>query len=112
VRRHQFRVLNEQNARHRSGFVFVHDDSTCDLSCIEAVPVEQIDPNRARQGIDTYQKMLATAGDEATSVKAQIGLEVHEAMVCADVFEKCVSHTRRDSCTRLARNEKISQSSI
>jgi len=65
------------------GFVFVHDDSTCDLSCIEAVPVEQIDPNRAKQGIDTYQKMLATAADEATSVKAQIGLEVHEAMLYA-----------------------------
>jgi len=65
------------------GFVFVHDDSTCDLSVVEAVPIEHIDPNRARQGVETYTKMLATATDEMTSAKAQIGLEVHEAMVFA-----------------------------
>jgi F-type H+-transporting ATPase subunit delta len=65
------------------GFVFVHDDSTCDLSCVEAVPIEHIDPVRARNGVDTYSKLLAAAPDELSSAKAQIGLEVHEAMVYA-----------------------------
>lgn len=65
------------------GFVFVHDDSTCDLSCVEAVPIEHIDPVRARNGVDTYTKLLASASDELSSAKAQIGLEVHEAMVFA-----------------------------
>ena len=65
------------------GFAFVHDDSTCDLSVVEAVPIDHIDPQRARNGVDSYAKQLASATDELSQVKAQIGLEVHEAMVYA-----------------------------
>jgi F-type H+-transporting ATPase subunit delta len=65
------------------GFAFVHDNSTVDLSVVEAVPLEHIDPARARAGVETFAKQVASATDELSIVKAQIGLEVHEAMVYA-----------------------------
>ena len=65
------------------GFVFVHENSTVDLSVLEAVPVDQIDPNLAKAGADTFQKQLSSAKDDLEIAKAQIGLETSEAMLYA-----------------------------
>ena len=61
----------------------VHEDSTMDVSVLEAFPLDQIDPNRAKAGVDSFTKKLAAARNEMEAAKAQIGLEVHEAMVYA-----------------------------
>merc|ERR1711862_97697 len=61
------------------GFVFVHENSTVDLSVLECFPLEQLDPQRVRNNIDSFTKQMASAQDEAAKVKAQIGLEVSEA---------------------------------
>jgi hypothetical protein len=64
----------------------VHANSTVDLSVLEAVPVDQLDPVRVKSGLDSFLKKAASAPNEVEAAKAQIGVEVHEAMTFALTF--------------------------
>lgn len=66
-----------------SGFAFVHADSTTDVCAVEAVPLEQLDPEAVKQGLAEYQGKLVNAKDDYERAAAQIGIEVCSAMNAA-----------------------------
>ena len=83
-----------------SGFAFVHNDSTADVCAVEAVKLDDLDPevrvigtishpqhaihNQAvRAGLQEYTAKLASiqsSGDDYEIAAAQIGVEVFSAM--------------------------------
>eukprot|EP01113_Clastostelium_recurvatum_P018814 TRINITY_DN2218_c0_g1_i1.p1 TRINITY_DN2218_c0_g1~~TRINITY_DN2218_c0_g1_i1.p1 ORF type:complete len:195 (+),score=47.09 TRINITY_DN2218_c0_g1_i1:367-951(+) len=65
------------------GFAIVNTDKTCQISAIEAVPVDHIDPEAARSGLTHYQGEFARATVEEDKARARIGLEVHQQMCYA-----------------------------
>jgi F0F1-type ATP synthase epsilon subunit len=71
---------NEEHFFVSGGFAFVHSNSSVDISVLEAVNVDQLDPVRVKNGLDSFAKKAAGGGSESEVTKAQIGLEVHEAM--------------------------------
>jgi len=66
-----------------SGFAFVHADSTTDICAVEAVPVEQLDPEAVKKGLADYTAKLVNAKDDYEKASAQIGIEVCGAMNAA-----------------------------
>ncbi len=62
------------------GFLTVFPDSSCNVNALEAFPLEQIDPEKARKGLEEYTKELASATDAEAKAVAQIGVDVHQAM--------------------------------
>lgn len=66
-----------------SGFAFVHADSTADICAIEAVPVEQLDPEAVKKGLADFTAKFAGAKDDFEKAQAQIGIDVCNAMVAA-----------------------------
>jgi F-type H+-transporting ATPase subunit delta len=65
------------------GFAFIHKDSTCTVSSIEAVPLDQIDPHLAESGYKKYSEELSKSTNDQDRAKAMIGMEVHLAMIHA-----------------------------
>merc|ERR1711871_1700476 len=65
------------------GFAFVHADSTCDIAAVEAVPLEHLDETAAREGLKKYQADVNAATDDVERAYANIGVDVHEAMIDA-----------------------------
>ena len=65
------------------GFVFVHADSTCDVTALECVDVKDLDPQAVRDGLEAAQKALASAAEGIEQDKARVAVEVHEAMAFA-----------------------------
>jgi F-type H+-transporting ATPase subunit delta len=63
-----------------SGFVFVHGNSTLDVCAIEAVPLEDIDPEAVTSGKSSAEAELARVTDEVEKAKAQIAVDVYSAM--------------------------------
>merc|ERR1711991_463662 len=61
------------------GFVFMNEESVCDIAAIECVPVEALDPNAVKQGLEEHQRNL-TSSDESVAAKAAIGVEAFEGM--------------------------------
>ena len=66
-----------------SGFAFVHADSSTDVCAVEAVPLEQLDPDAVKQGLADYQAKLVNAKDDYERAAAQVGIEVTSAMIAA-----------------------------
>eukprot|EP00245_Coleochaete_scutata_P007451 TRINITY_DN22866_c0_g1_i1.p1 TRINITY_DN22866_c0_g1~~TRINITY_DN22866_c0_g1_i1.p1 ORF type:complete len:200 (-),score=47.10 TRINITY_DN22866_c0_g1_i1:913-1512(-) len=66
-----------------SGFAFIHPNSVADICAVEAVPLEDLDPEAVKAGVATYAQKLATATTELEQAEAQIGVEVHSAMSAA-----------------------------
>jgi len=69
-----------------SGFAFVHEDSSADVCAVEAVPLEDLDPEAVTAGLAEYTAKLATAstsGDDYEAAAAQVGVEVYSAMNAA-----------------------------
>jgi len=63
-----------------SGFAFVNADSTTDVCAVEAVPLEELDPEAVKQGLADYQSKLVNAKDDYEKAVAQAGVEVCSAM--------------------------------
>lgn len=66
-----------------SGFAFVHDDSSADVCAVEAVKLDDLDPEAVRAGLAEYQAKLVASqakGDDYETAAAQIGVEVFSAM--------------------------------
>eukprot|EP00741_Cyanophora_paradoxa_P008820 tig00001376_g8537.t1 len=68
-----------QNYFVSSGFALIHPDRT-DVCAVEAVKVEDIDPEAVKRGMAEYNAALASATSDADKAKAQIGAEVYSAM--------------------------------
>ncbi|KAK9915018.1 hypothetical protein WJX75_003681 [Coccomyxa subellipsoidea] len=69
-----------------SGFAFVHADSSTDVCAIEAVKLEDLDPEAVRAGLQEYTAKLGALqakGDDYEIAAAQIGVEVYSAMSAA-----------------------------
>eukprot|EP01111_Echinosteliopsis_oligospora_P009614 TRINITY_DN284_c0_g1_i1.p1 TRINITY_DN284_c0_g1~~TRINITY_DN284_c0_g1_i1.p1 ORF type:complete len:199 (-),score=67.34 TRINITY_DN284_c0_g1_i1:194-706(-) len=65
------------------GFAIVNTDKTCVVRAVEAVPLDQLDVDAAKRGVQKYTQELATSNDNEAKAKAQIGLDVHRAMCIA-----------------------------
>ena len=68
------------------GFAFVHEDSTADVCAVEAVPLDDLDPEAIKAGLAEYTSKLASVqakGDDYEIAAAQIGVEVYSAMNAA-----------------------------
>eukprot|EP01137_Pigoraptor_chileana_P007086 Opistho-2@52187 len=66
-----------------SGTVTVNADSTVQILAEEAVPLENLDPQAARRGLDSFSAQLNSARDDLGRAQAEIGIEVHRAMCFA-----------------------------
>ncbi|XP_016516203.2 ATP synthase subunit delta', mitochondrial [Nicotiana tabacum] len=65
------------------GFAFVHTNSFADIIAIEAVPLDQIDPNLVQKGLTEFTQKLSTASTDVEKAEAQIGVDVHSALNAA-----------------------------
>ncbi len=63
-----------------SGFAFVHANSVADIVAIEAVPLDRLDPDEIRRGVQEYTQKMNSAKDDLEKAEAQIGVEVHSAL--------------------------------
>lgn len=69
-----------------SGFAFVHPDSTADICAVEAVKLEDLDPEAVRAGLAEYSAKLGSLqgkADDYEIAAAQIGVEVYSSMNAA-----------------------------
>ena len=68
------------------GFAFVHEDSTADVCAVDAVPLDDLDPEAMKAGLAEYVSKLASVqakGDDYEIAAAQVGVEVYSAMNAA-----------------------------
>lgn len=62
-----------------SGFAFVREDRT-DVCAVEAVKLEDVDPNAVAKGLADSEAALLSAKDDLEKAEAQIGVDVYMAM--------------------------------
>lgn len=65
------------------GFAFVKPEGALDIQAVEAVPLEDLDPEEVKKGLTHYTSAAAAATDDVEKAKAEIGLEVYQAMSAA-----------------------------
>lgn len=66
------------------GFALINPDSSMEISAMEAIPVDQLDPNAVSEGLSQAQKRMATSPtDESEKAEIQIHHEVYQAMSVA-----------------------------
>jgi len=63
--------------------VTINADSSVQILAEEAVPVERLDLQAARQGLEKCQQQLGSASTDVDRAEANIGIELYEAMVKA-----------------------------
>jgi len=66
-----------------TGFAIMNAKNELSINAIEAFPVENIDKDAARKGLDEFTNKLASAASDADKARAQIGVDVHRALVSA-----------------------------
>jgi F-type H+-transporting ATPase subunit delta len=66
-----------------SGFAIISPKNELTINAIEAVPVENIDKDVARKGLDDFSNKVASATNDADRARAQIGVDVHRALASA-----------------------------
>ena len=66
------------------GFALSHANSVTDLSCIEAVKLDDLDMEAAKAGVSEFQALMDGAAEgSAKHAEAQIGLETYQEIVKA-----------------------------
>eukprot|EP01116_Phalansterium_solitarium_P010533 TRINITY_DN253_c0_g1_i1.p1 TRINITY_DN253_c0_g1~~TRINITY_DN253_c0_g1_i1.p1 ORF type:complete len:181 (-),score=17.85 TRINITY_DN253_c0_g1_i1:276-773(-) len=65
------------------GFAFMSADSSLNINVVEAVGLDLIDPEAAREGFKRFSAELSSASDDLSRAKAQIGVEVHQSLCAA-----------------------------
>lgn len=65
------------------GFAFIHANSITDIVAVEAVPIDQIDPERVQKGLGEFTQKLSSASTDLEKAEAQIGVDVHSALNAA-----------------------------
>ncbi|KAL5487305.1 hypothetical protein EMCRGX_G019891 [Ephydatia muelleri] len=66
-----------------SGAVTINADSSVQIIAEEAFPIDRLDAQAARQGLEKCQQELVSAGSEANKAAAQVGVELYEALLKA-----------------------------
>lgn len=54
------------------GFVYVHQDKTCEVSVLEAFPLDQLDQEAVKRGLTQYNQEFSNATDAESKAKAQV----------------------------------------
>ena len=66
------------------GFAVTKENNETQVLATECVKLDQLDPERVRAGLSEYRAAMDSAApDSLDRAKAQISVEVHEAMVAA-----------------------------
>jgi F-type H+-transporting ATPase subunit delta len=66
------------------GFALINPDSSMEISAMEAIPVDQLDPTAVSEGLSQAQKRMTTSPtDESEKAEIQIHHEVYQAMSVA-----------------------------
>ena len=66
-----------------SGFIKVDSLSNASISCVEVVPVADLDKAAAQRGIDLQTKLLAAAKTEDKRAQHQISIDVYQTIIRA-----------------------------
>ncbi|ELU06452.1 hypothetical protein CAPTEDRAFT_164374 [Capitella teleta] len=64
-----------------SGSITINDDSSVQILAEEAVPVEHLDSQAAREGLSLAQQEAASASTEQAKAEAQIAVECFEEVI-------------------------------
>jgi len=65
------------------GFATVFPDSVCTINSPEIVPIDQLNLDTARKGIEEYTKKLSSAEGKQQKAVAEIAIAVYQAMISA-----------------------------
>merc|ERR1712227_421591 len=80
-------VIEENDSRKAyfasSGTVTINDDSSVQILCEEACPVENLDSAAAKEGLSKAHAAMAAASTDAERAEAQIAVEAYEALAKA-----------------------------
>merc|ERR1712227_81267 len=80
-------VIEENDSRKAyfasSGTVTINDDSSVQILCEEACPVENLDAGAAKEGLSKAHAAVAAASTDAERAEAQIAVEAYEALAKA-----------------------------
>jgi F-type H+-transporting ATPase subunit delta len=80
-------IINKDESSSRffvsGGFAYFTPENKLSVSSPEAFPLEQLDINAARQGLDSWTLKLGSATSEDEKTKASIAVEVHQAIINA-----------------------------
>ncbi|KAI5064338.1 hypothetical protein GOP47_0021008 [Adiantum capillus-veneris] len=63
------------------GFAFVHPNSVADVTVVDAYPLDVFDPEEVRKGLAEFNAKSSTASTDAEKAEAQIGIQVHSALL-------------------------------
>jgi len=62
------------------GFASVNGDSILNVTVLEAVTFDELDPEAVKTGLAQYSAAYASAPDDYSKSEAEIGVEVYQAM--------------------------------
>jgi len=62
------------------GFAAVTDESKLNVTVLEAVGIDELDPEAVKTGLAQYSAAYASATDDLAKSEAEIGVEVYQAM--------------------------------
>lgn len=54
------------------GFAYVQADKTCEITAVEAFPVDQLDSDAVKKGLSLYNQEYASATDPESKARAQV----------------------------------------
>ncbi len=64
------------------GFAFVNPDKTCFINAVEAIPLEQLDSEAVKKGLQTYSAEFASATEPEAKAKAQVSHYILKTISC------------------------------
>merc|ERR1712110_1221187 len=62
------------------GFACIHPSNVADIAAVEAFPVDELDPEAVKSGVEEWTAKLASATEESEKQHAEVALDVHKAM--------------------------------
>lgn len=66
-----------------SGFAVMGKANDLTINAVEALPLESLDKDAARKGLDEYTAKVSSATSDVDRARAEVGVTVHRAMVAA-----------------------------
>jgi len=66
-----------------SGFAVVKNDSSCQVTVVEAIPLEELDVTQSRNALDQAKEQLSRATNDQQRAEAEIKIEVYESVIAA-----------------------------
>jgi F-type H+-transporting ATPase subunit delta len=59
------------------GFAYVQADKTCEITAVEAFPLDQLDADAVKKGLTQYNQEYSSATDPESKAKAQVCILSH-----------------------------------